>query len=114
MNIQKRFTLGETTMSYELLVGLNVIDDRRYQEYRTAMKPILSQFGGRFGYDFKVSEVLQSEVENNDINRVFTINFPPNQTDMEVFFSDTEYLNVKARYFESSVKSTTIISSYEK
>ncbi len=100
-------------MSYELLVGLNVIDDRRYQEYRTAMKPILSQFGGRFGYDFKVSEVLQSEVENNDINRVFTINFP-NQTDMEVFFSDTEYLNVKARYFESSVKSTTIISSYEK
>ncbi|MGR5147888.1 DUF1330 domain-containing protein [Photobacterium alginatilyticum] len=100
-------------MSYELLVGLNVIDDRRYQEYRIAMKPILSQFGGRFGYDFKVSEVLQSEVENNDINRVFTINFP-NQTDMEAFFSDEEYLNVKSRYFESSVKSTTIISSYEK
>ncbi|GAB3517485.1 DUF1330 domain-containing protein [Photobacterium alginatilyticum] len=100
-------------MSYELLVGLNVIDDRRYQEYRTAMKPILSQFGGRFGYDFKVSEVLQSEVENKDINRVFTISFPK-QTDMEAFFSDAEYLNVKTRYFESSVKSTTIISSYEK
>ena len=100
-------------MSYELLVGLNVIDDRRYQEYRTAMKPILSQFGGRFGYDFKVSEVLQTEVENNDINRVFTINFP-NQTDMEAFFSDAEYLNVKSRYFKSSVKSTTIISSYER
>ncbi|OLQ74376.1 DUF1330 domain-containing protein [Photobacterium proteolyticum] len=100
-------------MSYELLVGLNVINDRRYQEYRTAMKPILSQFGGRFGYDFKVSEVLQSEIESNDINRVFTINFP-NQTNMEAFFSDAEYLNVKTRYFESSVKSTTIISSYEK
>lgn len=99
-------------MSYEMLVGLNVIDDHRYQEYRTAMKPILSQFGGNFGYDFKVSEVLLPE-ESNDINRVFTIKFP-SKADMEAFFSNPDYLDAKSRYFESSVKSTTIISAYEK
>ena len=43
-------------MSYEMLVGLNVFDDEKYTEYRAAMKPILSIYGGEFGYDFKVSE----------------------------------------------------------
>lgn len=99
-------------MSYEILVGLNVIDDVKYDEYREAMKPILSDHQGRFGYDFKVSDVLISEGDT-DINRVFTINFI-NKDKMESFFSNSEYLKVKEAYFESSVGSTTIISSYEK
>lgn len=28
-------------MTYEMLFGLNVLDDVRYQEYRKVMKPIL-------------------------------------------------------------------------
>ena len=72
-------------MSYEILVGLNVIDDEKYQQYRNAMKPILSTYGGNFGYDFRVSEVLISENED-DINRVFTINFP-NSKKKEAFFN---------------------------
>ncbi|PCK07539.1 MAG: DUF1330 domain-containing protein [Alteromonadaceae bacterium] len=99
-------------MSYEMVVGLNVLDDQLYQEYRSAMKPILASYGGGFGYDFKVSEVLASET-SNDINRVFTISFPSN-TKTDQFFSDPEYIKVKSRYFEISVESTTIISSYEK
>ncbi len=99
-------------MSYEILVGLNVIDDLKYNDYRSAMKPILSSYNGRFGYDFKVSEVLISE-DSNDINRVFTINFS-DQNKMESFFSDKEYLAVKEKYFVESVASTTIISSYDK
>jgi len=99
-------------MTYEILVGLNVIDDLKYQNYRSAMKPILSEYGGDFGYDFKVSEVLLSET-TNEINRVFTIHFPEHSK-MEDFFSNSEYLKVKKKYFESSVKSTTIISSYTK
>ena len=45
-------------MSYELIVGLNIISDELYSKYREAMTPILKSFGGGFRYDFKVSEVL--------------------------------------------------------
>jgi len=99
-------------MSYEILVGLNVLDDCKYSDYRAAMKPILSNYDGHFGYDFKVSEVLISE-GNTDINRVFTINFSSKEQ-MEGFFSNPQYLLVKEKYFVDSVGSTTIISSYEK
>jgi uncharacterized protein (DUF1330 family) len=99
-------------MSYEILVGLNVVDDLKYNDYRVAMKPILSDYEGQFGYDFKVSDVLISE-GNTDINRVFTINFP-SKNKMEGFFSDPLYLAVKEAYFVESVGSAIIISSYEK
>ncbi len=97
-------------MAYEMLVGLEVSDDEIYSDYRAAMKPILNTYGGGFGYDFKISETLKSEVDEN-INRVFTINFPDEDT-MNSFFSDEEYLKAKIKYFEKSVKSTTIISAY--
>jgi hypothetical protein len=44
---------------------------------------------------------------------VFTIDFPSKGI-MEKFFTDPEYLAVKAQYFESSVKSVTTISMHEK
>ena len=99
-------------MSYEILVGLNVLDETMYAEYRSAMKSILSDYEGGFGYDFKVSEVLIPE-GNTDINRVFTIDFS-SKNNMEAFFSDAQYLVVKEKYFEESVGSVTIIASYEK
>ncbi|MDO6763626.1 DUF1330 domain-containing protein [Agarivorans sp. 1_MG-2023] len=99
-------------MSYEMLVGLHVLDDDMYQQYRDAMRPILSSYGGGFGYDFKVSEVLRPE-ENSDINRVFTIYFSDGAA-KEAFFANPEYLKVREHYFEASVASTTIIASYEK
>ncbi len=99
-------------MSFERIMGLNVIDDEEYQRYREAMLPILGAYGGRFGYDFRVSEVLLSETDN-DINRVFTIEFPDREA-MDNFFADADYLVVKSRHFNSSVKSKTIISMYEK
>ncbi|WP_432473473.1 DUF1330 domain-containing protein [Amphritea sp. HPY] len=99
-------------MAYEMLVGLNVLDDRLYQEYRTEMKPILAIYGGGFGYDFKVAEMLQSEADA-EINRVFTIYFE-NSDAMDGFFSDADYLKVKQQFFDKSVGSVTIISSYEK
>lgn len=95
---------------YEMLVGLNVIDDQIYQQYREAMSPILKTFGGAFGYDFKVAEVLKPA--GDVINRVFTINFPDSDS-MEQFFTDPDYLAVKEQYFSASVASTTIISSYK-
>jgi len=92
-------------------MGLDVIDDQEYQKYRVAMQPILKSFGGSFGFDFKVSEVLLSKTEDS-INRVFTITFP-SQKNMEDFFSDNDYLAVKEKYFNQSVKSKTIISLHQ-
>ncbi|MEP1152481.1 MAG: DUF1330 domain-containing protein [Balneola sp.] len=97
---------------FERLVGLQVIDEKLYQEYRKGMLPILKEYGGGFGYDFKVSDVLISESEN-PINRVFTIHFPDENTSKE-FFSNHNYKQVREKYFNKSVTSATIISQYEK
>jgi uncharacterized protein (DUF1330 family) len=99
-------------MAYEILVGLNVVDDNKYNDYRSAMKPILINYQGQFGYDFKVSDVLVSPL-NSDINRVFTLSFN-SKNNMDNFFSDPHYLLVKEQYFTASVSSATIIASYEK
>ncbi|MBD1581388.1 DUF1330 domain-containing protein [Pseudoalteromonas sp. S16_S37] len=97
---------------YEMLVGLEVYDGGIYEQYRAAMKPLLAQYEGGFGYDFAVSEVLRSEVDVA-INRVFTIYFA-NKAKADGFFSNNDYLAIKSQYFESSVRNTVIIASYEK
>lgn len=99
-------------MAIETLVGLYVTDDDLYRKYREGMSPILQTYGGGFGYDFKVSEVLKSEVEA-PINRVFTIFFE-NEDAMNTFFTNEKYLEIRNKYFESSVSATTIISKYER
>jgi uncharacterized protein (DUF1330 family) len=99
-------------MIYEMLVGLKVIDEAMYEEYRKNMKPILAAYDGGFSNDFKISEVLLAE-QTNDINRVFTIYFPDQKTN-EAFFSNEEYLKVKEQYFKGAVENVTTISRYEK
>ncbi len=99
-------------MAFERIMGIYVTDDTEYQCYREAMMPILASFGGAFGYDFKVAEVLRSKTDD-DINRVFTIEFPSKQH-MDDFFSDPAYLAVKDLHFIRSVSSTTTISMHEK
>lgn len=99
-------------MSFERIMGLDVINDEEYQNYRENMIPILHSFGGSFGFDFKIAEVLKSKT-NNLINRVFTLDFPSKKI-MEDFFAAPEYLAVKEKYFVNSVKSVTLISMHEK
>jgi uncharacterized protein (DUF1330 family) len=99
-------------MSYERIMGLEVINNEEYQKYRESMMPILHSFGGSFGFDFKVSEVLKSK-NDETINRVFTIDFPSKEI-MEEFFTNPAYLTVKDKYFRNSVKSVTTISMHEK
>ena len=93
-----------------MLVGLNVIDDEAYQLYRDEMTTILLSYGGGFGYDFKISEILKSKTEA-PINRLFTIYFS-SEDSMNLFFSNDEYLKIKERLFEKSVTDTTIIATY--
>ena len=97
-------------MAYERIMGLHVTDNEEYQKYREAMTPILHSYGGSFGYDFKIAEVLKSK-SLNEINRVFTIEFPSQEV-MDEFFSNGEYLKVKDRHFVNSVRSITPISGH--
>ena len=99
-------------MPIERLVGLEVVDDATYQEYRDHMMPILANYQGAFGYDFKISKVLKSATEA-PINRVFTIHFPDEEL-MNAFFSDSEYLKVRERYFIPAVKHTTVLAKYSR
>ena len=98
-------------MSIERLVGIEVTDNNNYDLYRKEMYPILQSYGGDFGYDFKVSEVLKTK-SDHPINRVFTIRFP-NDEALENFFSDATYLEVKKKYFTPSVAGVTSIAKYE-
>jgi len=99
-------------MAIERLVGLNVVNDKLYNTYREQMFPLLMKYGGSFGYDFKVSEVLKSEV-SKPINRVFTIFFESEEL-MDDFFSNDEYLKIREKYFDSAVDFSTTISKYER
>jgi uncharacterized protein (DUF1330 family) len=104
--------IDEAFMAFEMLVGLQVRDADLYRNYREAMDPILQKYGGRFGYDFWISETLKSETPE-PLNRVFTITFPTKDM-MDNFFSDPDYLQVKNQFFKASVQATTIISQYER
>ncbi|MFP6846500.1 MAG: DUF1330 domain-containing protein [Thalassolituus sp.] len=99
-------------MTYERIMGLNVIDDAEYQKYRAGMEPILNSMGGAFGFDFRVSEVLRSK-STDPINRVFTIDFPSEEV-MNQFFSHPDYLILKEQYLDHAVNSRTIISMHKK
>jgi uncharacterized protein (DUF1330 family) len=90
------------------VMGVWVTDQAGYGRYRAAIAPVLARFGGRFGYDLVVSEVLKSEVEA-PINRVFTLVFPDRRA-CEGFFSDPEYVEIRAKRFVPSVGSTTVIA----
>ncbi len=99
-------------MVYERLVGLNVTNDKVYQEYREKMTPILVECGGGFGYDFRISEVLKSQTDE-EINRVFTIYFP-DKVAMQQFFAAESYRAIRAEFFAPSVASTTVIAEYDR
>ncbi|MFV1977274.1 MAG: DUF1330 domain-containing protein [Candidatus Scalindua sp.] len=99
-------------MSFERIIGLDVIDDQEYQKYREAILPLLKTYGGAFGYDFRVSEVLLSRTKD-DINRVFTIEFP-SKSKMEAYFRDPEYIVIQNRHLNNSINSKTVISLHEK
>ncbi len=90
---------------------MQITDAEGYAAYREHMTPILAEYGGRFDFDFTVSEVLKKccDVE---INRVFVIVFPSKQRSLE-FFSDPRYKNIRKTYFENSVGSVTQIAEFE-
>jgi len=98
-------------MAVERLMGMQILNDEMYTRYREEMSPLLKEYDGSFRYDFKVSEVLQSE-SSAPINRVFIIGFPSEEK-MESFFINEKYLKIKETYFAPSVGAVTPIALYE-
>ena len=94
-----------------MIFGLDVKDEDVYRRYRQGMTPILRSYGGAFGYDFVVSQVLKSETDA-PINRVFTMLFPEKSV-AERFFADPAYRAVRAELFEASVGAVTPIAAYD-
>ena len=107
-----RCNYGDKIMAIEYLTVLNVTDDNIYKEYRAAMTPILERYGGGFGYDLKISEILKSEIDT-PINRVFTMYIDSDEAS-EAFFSDEEYLKIRGKYYDKSVSFLAIVSKYDK
>ena len=99
-------------MAYERCVGLQVVDEALYGQYRQAMLPILTRFGGRFRYDFKIHETLKSETAA-PINRVFVIAFE-SKADNDAFFKDPDYLKVRETFYKPSVAQATTLAAYER
>jgi len=99
-------------MSYETIVGLNVMNDEKYNQYRILIAPLLTKYKGGFRYDFKIKETLISE-NSDEINRLFLIYFYSRDL-RDSFFADSEYLKIKKEFFSVAVTSTSIISEYER
>lgn len=97
-------------MRYEIVVGLEVVDQEAYARYRTEMGPLLAEAGGTFRYDFAVSSMIHGEV-GAAINRAFVIQFP-NRSTKERFFADPRYLEIRRRLFEPAVKARVTIAEY--
>ena len=102
---------ADLTRRHGLLVALRVVDDDAYARYRAGMKPILDEYGGRFGCDLVVARVLLG-VEDGGANRVFTIDFP-SATAQDGFFADPRYLAVREKLFTPAVASTQVIAEFD-
>ena len=99
-----------TDRSLDVLVGLNVVDEELYARYRAGMMPILERHRGFFRHDFRIAEVLRSEV-SHPVNRLFVISFPDAET-RDAFFESDEYLDVRREFFEPAVEGATILATY--
>lgn len=99
-------------MTYELLVGMEVTDPDKYQQYRDHMLPILQRFGGGFRQDFWVAETLKTDAAG-PVNRVFCIYFRDQQACKD-FFADPEYLQIKQRFYQPAVGHVAQLAAYER
>jgi len=95
---------------FVLLMALVVGDEEGYARYREHMLPILAAYGGAFGCDFRVSEVLRGA--DAGVNRVFTLSFP-DRSHRERFFADERYQRIRAEHFAPSVIAASVLGEYE-
>jgi uncharacterized protein (DUF1330 family) len=98
-------------MPHLLVIAMNVTDPDRYAKYRAGMAPVLARHSGSFGYDFTIAATHQSPAPH-PVTRVFTMQFP-SRAARDAFFSDPDYLKVRAEHFTPSVDGFTLIAEHE-
>ena len=98
-------------MPYEMTVGLLVVDQESYSQYRKEMLPLPEDAGGAFRYDFEVARVLRGEDGGAEINRAFVMRFP-SKSSKERFFADPRYIEIRRRFFDPAVKARMLIAEY--
>lgn len=96
---------------YQVLVGLNVLDDKRFDEFHSAIEPLLSRYQGQLGYEFTVPASLLAR-HSHKVNRVYTISFASKER-MESYFADSEYLKTRGRHILKSFATEQFIFGYE-
>lgn len=96
---------------FEMMVAMDIASEEAYAAYRAAMTPILESYGGRFRFDFIVSQALKSEASHK-INRVFALHFPARDA-RDAFFADAAYKKVRAQFFDQAVAGRTLIAEYD-
>ena len=92
------------------MVALRVTDERGYRSYRAEMTPLLEDAGGRFVHDFRVTEVLRSEV-GFSINRLFLMEFP-DEAASDSFFACRDYKEIRRRHFDPSVGESAVLTTF--
>lgn len=88
-------------------VALDVRDEEAYARYREAMVPILTEKGGRFTLDCRVSSVMTSPTDH-PINWVIALEFPDTDA-MEAFYADPRYQAARRDHFDLAVAGTTML-----
>ena len=95
-------------MPFDMTAVLFVADQDKYARYRAEIAPLLEATDAAFRYDFDIAKTLKSEVDH-DINRVFLLRFPDREA-KERFFTNPQYLEIRARLFNAAVRRMTIIA----
>lgn len=101
--------MSQPQSRHDILVGLHVIDDDQYNQYRAKMTPLLHEHDGYFSLDLRVSEMLKGDA-TDPFNRVFIISFPDEPTKIR-FFGNEKYKAIRAEHFDPAVKSATIMGT---
>ncbi|HEV7734996.1 MAG TPA: DUF1330 domain-containing protein [Candidatus Binatia bacterium] len=101
--------MGAESSRHVRLVGLEVTDDDSYARYRAGMTPILESYGGAFGVDLLVAQVLKGDAR---INRVFSLSFPDRVT-QDRFFADERYLAVRREFFAPAVGHAATLAEFD-
>lgn len=97
---------------FEMLVALDVCNKELYEQYREEMALLLKEHEGYFPYDVWVEQTtLDNQSPHKNINKIFTLRFASKEQ-QAAFFHHTDYLKIKATYFDKAVKSSYILSTY--
>ena len=99
-------------MSYEMWVGVHVVDEEEYLMYRRKMYPLLKAEGGDFVVDLGVDKVHKTP-SNKTFNRVFSIRFPNSEARVK-FFSSDAYLEIRRTHFDAAVDASEVFGEYHR